>query len=54
MLLKGFTTNNKDLTLDNQQVNKQELFLFFFIILFWWIKKKEIQKLIKAHKIEAW
>ena len=33
MLLKGFTTNDKDLTLDNQQVNKQELFLFFHFVL---------------------
>ena len=50
MLLKGFTTNDKDLTLDNQQVNKQELFLFFHFVLV--NKKKVIQKLIKAHKIK--
>ena len=50
MLLKGFTTNDKDLTVDNQQVNKQELFLFFHFVLV--NKKKVIQKLIKAHKIK--
>ena len=50
MLLKGFTTNDKDLTLDNQQVNKQKLFLFFHFVLV--NKKKVIQKLIKAHKIK--
>ena len=50
MLLKGFTTNDKDLTLDNQQVNKQELFLFFHFVLV--NKKKVIQKLIKANKIK--
>ena len=52
MLLKGFTTNDKDLTLDNQQVNKQEVFLLLFFHFVLVNKKKVIQKLIKAHKIK--